>query len=119
MSKRVTETAAFYGMLVGFVGCFATKLVSSLGGITLPVYLDPTIVGMVLNIITLVFVSCFTKVSEEEKNARNKLFVVPESEKDSKEQKITKMHLNAMVILGVVVALVLLFVWAIPYNQAL
>ncbi len=114
LSKRVTKEGAFWGMLMGFFGCFFVKLFTHFSGITLPVYLDPTVVGMVMNIITLVLVSMFTKVTEEEKEARAKLFIIPESEKDPVEIKKTKTHLMLAVLLGVIVFVVLALVWAIP-----
>ena len=114
LSKRVTRDGAFWGMLVGFVGCFVVKLVPSLLGIELPVYLDSTIVGMVLNVIVLVLVSAQTQVSPEEKEARSRLFVVPESEKNPADIRKTQKYLKAMVVLGVVVALILFFVWGLP-----
>lgn len=114
LSKRVTKTGAFYGMLVGFIGCFAVKLFSSLSGVALPVYMDSTIVGMVLNVIVLIIGSSITTVSEEEKEARRKLFVVPESEKKKEDVEKTKKYLKATILLGAVVGIILLLVWGIP-----
>ena len=93
------------------------KLVPSLIGIELPVYLDSTIVGMVLNVIVLVLVSAQTQVSPEEKAARRRLFVVPQSEKDPADIKKTQKYLKAMIVLGVVVALILFFVWGLPVTK--
>lgn len=118
LSKRVTKTGAFVGMLVGFVGCFAVKLISSLAGLSLPVYLDSTIVGMVLNVIALLIGSALTQVTEEEKVARRKLFIVPESEKNPEEVRKTQNYLIAAIGLGVAIALILAIVWAIPVMKA-
>ena len=118
MSKRVTKTGAFYGMLAGFLVCFVMKLASNVAGIVFPVYLDPTLVGIVANIIALVIGSALTQVTDEERQERQKLFVVPESEKDPAEVKKTKMYLLGAVGLGAVVALILIVVWAIPVMTA-
>lgn len=117
ISKRVTKTGAFWGMLVGFVGCFAVKLISGTLGLSLPVYLDSTIVGMVLNVIALVIVSLFTQVTDEEQEARNKLFIVPESEKNLDDIRTTKHFIQAMIGLGIIITLILVFVWGIPVFQ--
>ena len=114
LSKRVTKTGAFVGMLVGFCGCFALKLYSNIFDVTLPAVCDPVIIGIILNIIGIVIGSAFTKVTEEEKAARAQLFVVPESEKDPAEVKKTHRYLIAGIALGGVIAVVLLVVWAIP-----
>lgn len=117
VSKRVTKTGAFWGMLIGFVGCFAMKLISGLFKLDLPVYLDSTIVGIVLNIIALIIGSALTKVTPEEIAAREKLFVAPESSRDEVEIAKTKKYLLAVIGLGVIIALILVFVWAIPVMK--
>lgn len=114
LSKRVTKEGAFWGMLVGFIGCFSIKMYTSLTGASLPVYLDSTVVGIVLNVIAMIIATFVTKVTEEERQARKKLFVVPEEEKNPKDIKITNNYLKATIILGFVVAMILLLVWAIP-----
>lgn len=114
LSKRVTKTGAFVGMLVGFCGCFALKLYSNIFDVTLPAVCDPVIIGIILNIIGIVIGSALTKVTEEERAARAQLFVVPESEKNPAEIKKTHNYLIASIALGGVIAAVLLVVWAIP-----
>ena len=94
LSKRVTKTGAFAGMLVGFCGCFALKLYSNICHVTLPAILDPVIVGIVLNVISMAIGSALTKVSEEEREERAKLFVIPESERDPAERKKTLRRLR-------------------------
>lgn len=117
LSKRVTKVGAACGMLAGFVGCFAVKMLTVFVDITLPVYLDATVVGMVMNVIAMVIGSCFTKVTEEEKAARAALFVIPETEKDPKEVRKTKNYLKAAVLLGVVITVILIVVWALPVMK--
>lgn len=116
LSKRITRAGAFCGMLAGFVGCFAVKMYTSLSGVTLPVYLDSTVVGIVLNVIALAIGSAVTQVTDDEKQALNNLFVVPESEKNSAEVKKTQKYLIAGIALGGLIAVVLLIVWAIPVT---
>lgn len=114
ISKRVTKTGIFCGMLAGFVGCFVMKLVPDALGWTLPVYLDPTVVGLVLNLVAMFIGSAVTKVTPEEIEARKKLFIVPESEKDPHDIKVTKIYVKCTMLLGVVITLTLIFVWVIP-----
>lgn len=117
-SKRVTKTGAFCGMLFGFLGCFATKLYSAFSGVTLPVYMDPTVVGMVLNTIAIVIGSALTKVTPEEIQAREALFVMPESEKDPAECQKTVRYMKLAPVLGAMVLGVLLVLWVIPFWRA-
>lgn len=118
-SKRVTKAGAFCGMLFGFLGCFAVKLYVSFSAVVLPVYLDPSIVGIVCNVVAMVIASALTQVTKEEKEARAALFVMPESEKDQNEIKKTLVWAKASVFVGVGVAGMLLIFWVAPYLSAL
>lgn len=118
LSKRITKAGAFCGMLVGFLGCFALKLYSNIFHVTLPAILDPVIVGIVLNVIGIVIGSVLSKVTDEEKSARAKLFVIPQEEKDSADRAATLKYMKFAPVLGVVVAIVLIVVWAVPYMMA-
>ena len=117
-SKRVTKTGAFWGMLTGFIVSAAMKIYIGMNGITLPIYFDPFFVGMAAGILALVVGSACTKVTDKEKEERAKLFVMPESEKDPKEIKKTKMMISLSIPLGVIVTVVLLALWVIPYMSA-
>ncbi len=116
LSKRITKTGAFVGMLVGFISCFALKLYSNIFKITLPAILDPVIVGIVLNIIGIVIGSLLTKVTDEEKEERAKLFVIPKDEKEPREVSKTLKYMRLAPILGVIVAIVLIIVWVVPLS---
>lgn len=117
MSKRVTKTGAFCGMLAGFVACFVLKLLFNTLNITVPAYLDPTVIGIAVNVIAMVIGSALTQVTDEEKQARVALFVIPEKEKDPKEVKKTFSYLKWFVVLGVLIMVILLLVWGIPVAQ--
>lgn len=114
-SKRVTKTGAFCGMLFGFLGCFALRLYASLAGVTLPVYLDPSIVGIVCNVIAMYIGSKLTQVTEEEKAAREALFVLPEEEKNPVEIKKTLNWSKFSVSIGAIVTVGLIVLWVAPY----
>ena len=115
LSKRVTKAGAFTGMLAGFCGCFILKLCSNIFRFTLPAICDPVIIGIVLNVIGIVIGSALTQVTEEEKAAREQLFVVPPEEKEPAEVRKTLNYLRFAPILGVVIAVILIAVWALPY----
>ncbi len=117
-SRKLSRTGAFCGMFSGFLGCFALRLYTSLSGTSLPVWLDPSIVGIVCNVAAMVIGSCIRKVSSEELEARQKLFVMPESEKDPAEMARTLKWAKWSVGVGPVVAAVMLFMWVIPYLRA-
>ena len=116
LSKRLTRTGAICGMIAGFLGCFILRLFASFTNIVLPVYLDPSIVGIILNIVAMVIGTRLTQVTEEEKKAREELFVIPESEKNILEIKKTYRWLKGSLGVGIVIVLILLILWVIPYK---
>lgn len=114
-SKRITKTGAFCGMLCGFVGCGAMKIISSVANLSLPVFLDPFFIGLAANLLGMFIGTALTKVTPEEEAARAALFVIPETEKNPKEVKKTERTVLASVGLGVAVTAILLVFWVVPY----
>lgn len=117
-SKKMSETGAFWGMLLGFLGGAVPKAVSSIAGISLPIYLDPFFIGIVMSIIGVIVGSMVKKPTQAEVDEYSALHVQPESEKVVVEAK--KTHSLAYVYIGfaVLLGLVFVFAYAIPYMQA-
>ena len=118
LSRRLTKAGAFAGMLAGFVSCFGLQVASNLIGFSLPIWLDPSIVGFVCSFAAMVIASAVTQVTEEEKAARAALFVIPESEKDPAKVRSMFTWVRASFGVGIIIAVVLIFVWALPYMRA-
>ena len=116
-SKRLTKTGAFCGMLFGFIGCFALRLCAWLFNITLPVYLDPSVIGIVCNIIAMVIGSALTQVSDKEKEERERLFVIPEEENKPEAVRGTLKWAKASYLVGAVVFILMMILWVIPYMK--
>ncbi len=119
LSKRLTMPGAFAGMLTGFLVCFFMKLYQGLSGVELPVYLDPSLVGIVANIVAMVIVTAFTKVTDKEKQMHASMFIMPESERDPKKVQTTLRVSKWSFMIGVFVTVLLLVSWVIPYLRAL
>ena len=118
-SKRVTKTGAFCGMLVGFVVSAVMKIVIGIFKLSIPIYFDPFFIGMAAGLLALVIGSALTRVTDKEKEEREKLFIMPESEKDIKEIKKTKRMLLAAIPGGLIITVMLLVLWVIPYLNGL
>lgn len=114
-SKRLTKTGAFCGMLFGFLGCFVLRLLTSFLGITLPAYLDPSIVGIICNIVAMVIGSALTQVTPGERQAKEQLFVMPEEERNPREMRKTLRYTKLSMLIGVIFFIVLTALWVIPY----
>lgn len=113
-SRRMTKTGAFCGMLAGMIGCLIANLVKSIGGVNLPSYLDPAIIGILCNILAIVIGSALTKLTEEEKEAREKLFRMPESECDGAAVRKTLNWSLFGILVGVLMAALMLIFWVVP-----
>ena len=117
-NKKMSESGAFYGMLFGFLGCAVTKSWSALTHTTLPIYLDPFFVGLVLSIIGMVIGNRAKNATKEEIQEYEELHVRPESEKNAVEEKKTFTLTYLYLAFGVVLGLVFVFAYAIPYMNA-
>ena len=106
-------------MLVGFVVSSVMKIGVSVAGITLPIYFDPFFVGLIAGIIAMVIGSALTQVTEKEKQERAVLFVIPEGEKDPKEIRKTKKLMLLSIPMGLIITVVLIVFWVIPYTNGL
>ena len=63
--------------------------------------------------------SKLTRVSKTEEQERAKLFVTPKGELVAGEIKKTKRTVAFYIVFGVLVAVVMLMMWVIPYHNAL
>ena len=118
-SKRITESGAFWGMLAGFGGNIATNLVSLLGGVNLPVYMDPILVGAAISFLTIVAVSKTGTVSSQEHAYREQLHHTPKDELNTKDVRRTLVWPTIIMILGVVIMVTIAIFYAHPYRTAI
>lgn len=114
-SKKVTEAGAFWGMLCGFSVCAITKILASILGFQFPIYADPFFLGLAANIFGLVVGSKYTKASAEEKQQLKKLMLVPKKEKNKDEIQKTRRHVWIFVCYGILMTIVMVIFWVIPY----
>lgn len=117
-SRRITADAAFWGIVVGFAGNISTKAMSYLGIIELPVWADPIILGAVMSALVIVMVSRRGTVSEAEHRYRDKLHVVPVTELDTQELRVTRRWPVILVVGGFSLSILMIVFWAQPYQAA-
>ena len=115
MKRKKCPAGAFAGILCGFLVCFFLRLYTALAGVTLPVYLDPSVVGILANIAAMCIATKVTSVTEEEKAARPRMFVMPDSEKDPEQMRKTLRISKRALLIGPGTIAVLLIFWVIPY----
>ncbi len=117
-SKKMSESAAFWGMLLGFLGCVVPKTISALSGITLPIYLDPFFIGIGMSIIGIVIGSKLKCASPADIAEYESLHVRPESEKDPVKEKTTRNLMYVYLAFGVALGLFFVLFYALPYMRA-
>ena len=117
--KKMSESAAFLGMLLGFAGCAVTKTVSSVAGITLPMYFDPFFVGLVLSTVGIIIGNRIKSATAQDMAEYDAMHTEPEGEKNVTEQKKTHRLTYVYIAFGLVVGVFFVLCYAVPYINAI
>lgn len=116
-STRTTSSAAFWGIIAGFAGNAVPKLLSLMEVISLPVYLDPVLIGAVLSLVVIVLVTRLGQVSEKENEFRQQMHQTPQTEIDSMELSRTLLWPKALMLAGITTPIVLFTYYVRPYAE--
>ena len=117
-SKRMSESGAFWGMLLGFLGCVITKTYSALSKVTLPIYFDPFFVGIAMSVIGILMGNWIKGASVNVISEYEKLHIRPDSEKDPAQDRRTFCLMYVYIAFGLVVGGFFVLCYAIPYLKA-
>jgi len=117
-SKRITEAAAFWGMLSGFVFNVVPKFFQFIGWLDLPSYLDPVIIGTTVSLVVTIVVSRRTVVSEEESRRRERLHQTPAEELDPRKTRTSLVAAGVLVAYGIVMSILMILFYVRPFQQA-
>jgi sodium/pantothenate symporter len=119
-SRRLTARGALWGMIAGFLGFTVTKTLNGTGALAIWYnFIDPFFIGLYLSVIFTFIGSATTRPSAEERRVLAEMHVLPESEKPIAEYKKTFAYANVLVVMGIVIIVALLAIWALPYNEHL
>jgi len=118
-SSRITEGAAFWGIITGMLGNIGASYLKLSGMIDLPVILDPILLGALMSYITIEIVSRQGQVTRQEHAWRKRLHITPESEFDPAKLHRTLLWSRAVVVLGVLLTVLLIVFYVLPYQQAI
>ena len=117
-SKKLSKTGAFWGMLLGFLGCVVSKILYSALGVTPPVILDPFFIGIALSLIGAVLGSVLRPVSAGEEELRAALFRAPVSTLDERECRKDHRLWIVYLLFGIALGAFFLLMYALPYCRA-
>lgn len=117
--KKMSEASAFYGMLLGFIGCVVTKSYSALSGVTFPIYLDPFFIGIILSVIGILIGLKLKKATPADIKRYEEMHAKPECEKDENKTRKTHNLMWVYMLFGFALGFVFIFVYALPYMRAI
>jgi Na+/proline symporter len=116
-SKRITESAAYWGMITGFVFNVIPAGLEYLGYIKWPSYLHPAIIGTAVSLITIYVVSRAGAVTEQEADFRHKLHLTPEEDCDAKKVNTTLIAPVFLILYGCVMPFLVVNYYIKPYQR--
>jgi Na+/proline symporter len=116
-SSRITAAAAMWGIIAGFFGNVIPKLLSLAGVVTWPVYLNPILIGAALSLVTVLVVSRYTQVTDEEREYRESLFVAPKDDVDPRKIAGTLRVAYLTGGFGLLSAALLMSLFVFPYRE--
>ena len=117
-SKRITESAAFWGMLSGLLGNVVPKFFEFIGMIDFPSYLDPVIIGSAISLIVTMTVSRFTVVSEKESSYLVQLHETPADELDEGKTRVSLLAPAVLILNGLIMPFLMLKFYVYPFQSA-
>jgi sodium/pantothenate symporter len=117
-SKRITADAAFWGIISGFVLNAGPKALETLGWITLPIWLDPVLLGGLVSLAVVLVVSRQGEVSREEHVYRMRLHRVPKAELDPDKTRLTRRMPAVMVAYTTIFTTLFMVYYIRPFQQA-
>ncbi|WP_413614995.1 sodium:solute symporter family protein [Halomonas cupida] len=118
-NRGITTPAALIGMLAGFIINIVAKLLDQNGVVSLPVYLDPFILGFVANLACLLIISRMTQPRAAALAYFDVLHRTPEEEFDPARLRQTLIWPVVVMVSGLAIAAGLITWYAIPYANAI
>jgi len=117
-SKRISEPAAFWGLVAGFVGYVVPKSLTTLGLVALPSWLNPILLGFVISLLTALVISRRTGITDEEIAFRDSLHTAPPELSDKTANRRTALWPKIMIAWGIFATIALIIFYTRPYQLA-
>ncbi|MFK8018676.1 MAG: sodium:solute symporter [Pseudomonadales bacterium] len=116
-SKSITESAAYWGMITGFVFNVTPAAIEYLGYVDWPSYLHPAVIGTVVSLITIRLLSNRGTVSEQEIAYRTKLHIAPDEDRDARKTRTTMIAPAALILYGCTMPFIVVNYYIKPYQR--
>lgn len=117
-SRRITERAAFWGIISGFVFNVGPKGLVTLGWLELPYWLDPILLGGLVSLAVVLVLSRGDSPSRAEQAYRLRMHRVPVEERDPARLRATARTPLLMVAYSTAFAGLFAYAYIRPYRAA-
>jgi sodium/pantothenate symporter len=117
-SKRITEAAAFWGMLSGLVFNVVPKFFEFIGMLELPSWLNPVIIGSVASLVVTIVVSRRTTVSDKEVASLARLHQTPAEEISEQKTRMSYIAPGILILNGLIMPFLLIEYYVRPFQTA-
>jgi sodium/pantothenate symporter len=117
-SDRITARAAYWGIITGFAGNVIPRLLDTQGWIDLPSYLNPILIGGVISLVVVLWVSRLGTVTDTERARRLALHNLPADDRDTQQAKKSQWAAIAVAVTGVFISTMLIAFYVFPYQTA-
>ncbi len=117
-SDRITAAGAFWGIVAGFLGNAAAKMLSVFELVALPVFLDPFVIGLSLSIAAILIVSRMGRVTDSERAYRAMIHRIPSAEIDERKQRETLRLIRWLIAVGALAIALMVIFYARPYAAS-
>ncbi len=114
-SLKISERGAFWGMLSGLIVCVICKFLSGLDIVAFPFWADAFVLGFSVSLIGILIGSYTKKPSAAECEERKRLFIVPESERETEELEKSISQARIYPVFAIIIMVGLMILWALPY----
>ncbi len=116
-SDRITERAAYWGIISGFVGNVVPRLLDTLGWVDLPSYLNPILIGGAISLAVVLWLSHRGGVTETQRARRLALHRVPDEDRDARQSAKTQRSALGVAVCGALLSALLLRFYVLPYQR--
>jgi len=116
--KKVTKTSAFWSIILGFLGVILGERLKKVG-VTLPVYFNPLIIGVILSSLALYIGSKFGEITVEERDFQENILqrIIEENEKE--EIAITRRYPMYLAVSGIIIIAITFIFYYLPLTLAM
>lgn len=116
-SKKLTARGAVWSMAGGFAACMIATILSKTGIVPLPAWIEPFYIGFPVSLLGAILGSMGQTPTANEVAYREKLHVVPASEKERSLFVVDRRYGYIMIAAGILATVLLLVLWALPVNS--